>query len=102
METIVHMGRAWRFAVLGDPTVRMFGVRDLDSYLLKREKDVVNDWVERGHQFYTMRDTHAGKNSAGFFMPIKGGCWGGNNYVDFFLANSLVMNHVRTRQGFEG
>lgn len=97
LEDTVDMGRAWRFVVLGDPTVRMFGVRDLDSYLLERERDVVRDWVRRGDQFYVMRDTPIGRNSAGYFMPIKGGCWGGNNYKDFPLAKSIAMNDVKTR-----
>ena len=102
LETTIDMGRAWRFVVLGDPTVRFFGVRDLDSFLLQRERDVVTEWVRKGDkQFYIMRDTPIGRNSAGYLMPIKGSCWGGNNYADFPLARRLVMDVTTTRHQFE-
>ena len=102
LETTIDMGRAWRFVVLGDPTVRFFGVRDLDSFLLQRERDVVTEWMRKGDkQFYIMRDTPIGRNSAGYLMPIKGSCWGGNNYADFPLARRLVMDVTTTRHQFE-
>ena len=100
LEDKIDMGRAWRFIVLGDPTVRKFGVRDLDMYMLHRERDAVSDWERSSSMFYVMRDTPQGRNSAGVFMPIKGGCWGGDNYQDFALARSLRMNHTITRQIF--
>ena len=98
LEGFVDLGRAWRFAVLGDPTVRMFGVRDLDMFILGRELVAVQEWMEDdSKQFYVMRDTPAHKNRAGYWMPIKGGSWGGNNYADFEFASSLRMNDTRTR-----
>ena len=81
LESSLAMGRAWRFMVLGDPTVQMFGVRDLDSYLLQRERDVVEDWVgQNKKQFYIMRDTPQRRTRAKYLMPMYGGTWGGNNY----------------------
>ena len=62
--------------VLGDPTVKMFGVRDLDMYILPREREAVRVW-EMGNysaslmQFYLMRDTPSARNKAGVIMPIK-------------------------------
>ena len=62
--------------VLGDPTVKMFGVRDLDMYMLTREREAVRVW-EMGNysadlkQFYLMRDTPSARNKAGVIMPIK-------------------------------
>ena len=62
--------------VLGDPTVKMFGVRDLDMYMLAREREAVRVW-EMGNytvnskQFYIMRDTPSARNKAGIIMPIK-------------------------------
>ena len=40
IEDILDFGRAWRFIVLGDPTVHKFGVRDLDMFILEREREV--------------------------------------------------------------
>ena len=98
LEGFIDLGRAWRFAVLGDPTVRMFGVRDLDMFILGRELAAVQEWMgDDSKQFYVMRDTPARKNRAGYRMPIKGGFWGGDNYADFEFASSLRMNDTRTR-----
>ena len=44
----MDLGRWWRFIVLGDPTVRRFGIRDLDMFLLDRERDAVRAWEEDG------------------------------------------------------
>ena len=50
------IGRFWRFLPLGDPTVRMFQSRDIDSYISEREVEAVRDWVNSGEQFHVMRD----------------------------------------------
>ena len=72
LEDRVDLGRWWRFLVLGDPTVRMFGIRDLDMFMLTRERDAVARWEQEGrHQFYIMRDTPQARNRAGILMPIK-------------------------------
>ena len=98
LEGTVDLGRAWRFAVLGDPTVRLFGVRDLDMFILKRELAAMEEWREDdSKQFYVMRDTPERKMKAGYRIPIKGGLWGGNNYADFGYASRLRMNDARTR-----
>ena len=62
--------------VLGDPTVKMFGVRDLDMYMLAREREAVRVWemgnyTDKEKQFYIMRDTPQARNRAGILMPIK-------------------------------
>ena len=46
----MDLGRWWRFIVLGDPTVRRFGIRDLDMYMLDRERDAVREWEEDGRK----------------------------------------------------
>ena len=48
LQSRVDLGRWWRFIVLGDPTVRRFGIRDLDMYMLDRERDAVKQWEEDG------------------------------------------------------
>ena len=98
LESAVAIGRAWRFVVLGDPTVQRFGVRDLDSYLLQRERDVVTHWMDRNEkQFYIMRDTPQKRNKAKYLMPMYGGIWGGNNYFNFTISRSLRIDHRATR-----
>ena len=98
LESFIDLGRAWRFAVLGDPTVKLFGVRDLDMFILGRELAAVKEWMEDdSKQFYVMRDTPEKKMRAGYRMPIKGGFWGGDNYADYGFASSLRMNDTRTR-----
>ena len=62
--------------VLGDPTVKMFGIRDLDMYMLTREREAVRVWemgnyTDKVKQFYIMRDTPQARNKAGILMPIK-------------------------------
>lgn len=72
------VGRFWRFQVLGDPTVAMFGSRDTDSYLTEREAAAVQDWVESGEQWHVMRDGHR--------ATMLAGLWGGHNYANMRLA----------------
>ena len=57
--------------MLGDPTVRMFGIRDLDMFMLPRERAAVASWERGEDQFYIMRDTPQARNRAGILMPIK-------------------------------
>ena len=64
----------FKLQVLGDPTVEMFGSRDVDSYLMPREKAAVDEWTEKDEQFHIMRD--------GPFhgATILAGLWGAKNY----------------------
>ena len=77
--------------VLGDPTVRMFGVRDLDMYMLPREREAVTVWemgnyTNKVKQFYIMRDTPSARNKAGIIMPIKDNfCENIDRYFRFLL-----------------
>ena len=74
LEGTVDLGRAWRFAVLGDPTVRLFGVRDLDMFILERELAAMEEWREDdSKQFYVMRDTPERKMRAGYRMDAYQG-----------------------------
>ncbi|XP_042864461.1 uncharacterized protein LOC122248488 [Penaeus japonicus] len=65
------IGTIWRLAVLGDPFVRRFIIRDSDSPILQREVDAVKEWVDSGKCFHIMRDNLA------HTMPIMGGMFGG-------------------------
>ena len=68
------------YQVLGDPTVRKFGSRDVDSWILPRERAAVADWEERGKQFHIMRD------GPFHITTILAGLWGGDNYVNYTRA----------------
>ena len=63
----------WRFLVLGDPTVRKFASRDLDSQISGRERDAVRQWENSEFLFHGMRD------HPHHYAPILGGMWGGDN-----------------------
>ncbi|GAB6030747.1 hypothetical protein CHUAL_007598 [Chamberlinius hualienensis] len=76
-------GMIWRFAVLGDPTVDMFGVRDLDSQIYQREIDAVNDWLKTGKTFHIMRD------NSGHSTRILGGMWGAKNAKNITVMRDL-------------
>ena len=77
--------------VLGDPTVRMFGIRDLDMYMLPREREAVTVWemgnyTNKDKQFYIMRDTPQARNRAGIFMPVK------EPFVNIFDNSSYLLS----------
>ena len=83
--------------------IRKFASRDVDSWILPRERDAVNDWEERGMrvrnssyiskslnellfaknagtQFHVMRD------GPFHHTPILAGLWGADNYRNFSRA----------------
>ena len=39
-------GMMWRLLVMGDPSVRKFVIRDLDAWLLPRERAAVKQWEQ--------------------------------------------------------
>ena len=94
------IGRFWRFQVekslqseliettltqaLGDPTVEMFGSRDVDSYLMPREKAAVDEWMRKAFkQFHIMRD------GPFHITTILAGLWGANNYHNLKKALNI-------------
>jgi hypothetical protein len=64
----------WRFAVMDDPTVDRFLLRDADSLLSTREQATVQAWLQSDLWFHMMRDyyTHTELLLAG----LLGGCGG--------------------------
>ena len=66
-----HRRLLWRFAVLGDPTVRRYLIRDADSLLTVKERVAVDAWLASNFHFHTMRDyfTHTDL--------LLAGMWGG-------------------------
>ena len=61
----------WRFLPLLDPQVTHFLSRDLDSHLIQRGADAVNEWLTKSDKsFHVMRDHPNHK------IEIPGGLWG--------------------------
>merc|ERR1711963_468107 len=56
---------------------RKFASRDVDSWILPRERDAVNEWENKGKQFHVMRD------GPFHHTPILAGLWGADNYRNF-------------------
>ena len=69
-----HRRLLWRFAVLDDPTVRRFLIRDADSLLSVKERVAVDAWLNSGYHFHAMRDwfTHTDLLLAGLWGGVGG------------------------------
>ena len=99
LNTQFPIGRFWRFQVttrgrgqahvtrdtcpaqvLADPTVSMFGSRDIDSYLTAREAAAVSAWRVSGKQWHVMRDGPFHRST------VLAGLWGGANYENMTEA----------------
>ena len=72
--------------MLGDPTVRMFMIRDADNGLSEREKFAVEEWIASKKDFHGMRD-HPYHN-----YEVMGCAWGGNNeLLGYETAHNISM-----------
>jgi len=69
-----HRRLLWRFAVLGDPAVRRYLVRDADSLLTIKERVAIDAWLASTYHFHTMRDyfTHTDLMLAGMWGGVGG------------------------------
>lgn len=76
----------WRFFPIGDPTVDIFMVRDIDSAVVTRGASAVKQWLESDKIFHTMRD-HPDHNAW-----VMGGLWGAKNTA---LDNTTRHNILR-------
>ena len=91
-----HRRLLWRFAVLGDPTVRRYLIRDADSLLTVKERVAVDAWLASSIHFHTMRDyfTHTDLLLAGMW----GGVGGILPNIDTLFANRQAWraegNHI--------
>jgi len=64
----------WRFAVMDDPTVQRYLLRDADSLLSTREQAAVQAWLESGQWFHMMRDYYS--HTELLLAGLLGGCAG--------------------------
>ncbi|XP_027224741.2 uncharacterized protein [Penaeus vannamei] len=79
------VGRMWRFAVMGDPTVEVFLSRDADSWVLDREAAAVHEWLRSGRSFHVMHDHPVHR------ALMMAGLWGA------FNKNQTLMRKMRDR-----
>lgn len=64
--------------------MEMFGSRDVDSYLMPREKAAVDEWMRKAFkQFHIMRD------GPFHITTILAGLWGANNYHNLKKALNI-------------
>lgn len=76
-------GTMWRFLVLGDDFVDVAMFRDSDSYILQREVDAVDQWLESRKSAHIMRD-HPGHG-----VHILAGMWGFRTGLNRPLARRI-------------
>lgn len=86
----------WRFAVVEDPGVDLFIVRDADSRLTPRDAAVVGDWLAQDPDksvFHCIRDHPSHSN-----YPVSGGLWGARRLAFMAIFNSRYQlpNKFRT------
>ena len=84
--------RMWRFLVMLDPLVDRFISRDIDSDIIDREIDAVNQWLQSNYTFHVMRD----HPSHGGFMLA--GLWGAKNGQRRSLIHRLGYTMAMTSQ----
>jgi hypothetical protein len=63
-------GMFWRFLAASDQEVDVMISRDVDTKILPREVEAVNEWLTSGKAFHIMRDHPKHE------MPVMGGMWG--------------------------
>ncbi|KAB2638198.1 MAG: hypothetical protein DVB26_08395 [Verrucomicrobia bacterium] len=63
-------GMYWRFLAAADPNVDVMISRDVDTLILEREVQAVNEWLASGKTLHIMRDHPKHE------VPIMGGMWG--------------------------
>jgi hypothetical protein len=81
-------GMMWRWLPVGDSFVDYFASRDLDSSLIQREKDSVDEWLGEKKLFHVMRD-HPNHN-----VEMLGGLWGYASVLNRSLGYELVRQLV--------
>lgn len=63
----------WRFEAIDDPEVEIMLSRDIDTRIIQREVDAVNEWLKSDKLFHIMRDHpyHGSKIFGGMFGTKK-------------------------------
>ena len=82
----------WRFLVACDPQVDIYIIRDADSEIIKKDRQVVDEWLASGRDFHIVRDHPSHR----IMMP--GGLWGGrekiagiDNMIERYIADRTAQ-----------
>lgn len=89
------VGTMWRFLAMGDVTVDLFVVRDLDAKIYQREVDAVNEWLDSNKTFHIMRD------HSGHYEYILAGMWGAKN-TNGNIQQMQSLLHEMLKQSLNG
>jgi hypothetical protein len=84
----------WRWFPIGDSFVDIFSSRDSDSFILQREVDSVNVWLNSDKVGHIMRD-HPQHGTS-----ILGGMWGFYNQRDRSTANRIFKSILHPLHSF--
>lgn len=80
----LSLGSMWRFVPMADRTLDVFCSRDLDSPLLQREANAVQEWMVSGKLMHVMRD-HPKHG-----VPVMGGMWCFRPSLDSTLGRTAL------------
>ena len=86
-----YSGLMWRFAVIDDPEVKFFLIRDADSVVSYREAAAVNIWLQSDRWFHCMRDSYS--HSELLLAGMWGGCVGVFNDIQEKIQNYVKTDH---------
>lgn len=90
--------RVWRFLPMGDDTVDISCIRDVDSPLLSREGSAVKEWLQSGKILHVMRDNPM------HLSNIMGGMWCFRNSKNRILGKKLMeamLNRAERRSSMK-
>lgn len=93
-------GTMWRFLAMDDPNVHYILFRDADSVISQREAKAVQEWVESGKRFHTMRDSgsHTELMLAGLWGAIAGSVPNMREKMEQYVAQGI--NNTRFADQF--
>ena len=86
-------GMMWRFLVACDPQVDIYIIRDIDTFLGRRDRHAVDEWLASGQDFHIIRDHPE-------HLIIPGGLWGGRKKITGL--NSMIENFIEARGKKQG
>ena len=86
-----YSGLMWRFAVIDDPEVKFFLLRDADSLISYREAAAVDAWLNSDQWFHCMRDSFS--HSELLLAGMWGGCVGVFAHIQQQIQDYVTTDH---------
>lgn len=90
----------WRFCVADDAQFERFIIRDCDSRLSRREALAVQEWIDSGLNWHSMRD------HPHHWLPMGGGLFGGKTGLvkpsmkEAIIASKLAQRPYKREDGY--